>query len=115
MIYSLAPQYVMYGSQNYLIESNITYDDYKGNLTLSVPKRCDADAPEDQCTVTRTYLFLHKFWFFSAVYYFGNWVFLGVFLIGLIVSCCKGKKSVIEGVDEDDSDISDDEPSACSI
>lgn len=39
---------------------------------------------------------------------------LQVFLIGLIVSCCKGKKSVIEGVDEDDSDISDDEPSVYS-
>lgn len=35
---------------------------------------------------------------------------LQVFLIGLIVSCCKGKKSVIEGeVDDDDSDMSDDE------
>ncbi|XP_027784136.2 lysosomal cobalamin transport escort protein LMBD1 [Marmota flaviventris] len=114
MIYSLAPQYVMYGSQNYLIESNVTSNDTKGNTTISVPKRCDADAPEDQCTVTRTYLFLHKFWFFSAAYYFGNWAFLGVFLIGLIVSCCKGKKSVIEGVDED-SDISDDEPSVYSV
>ncbi|KAB0351666.1 hypothetical protein FD755_021507, partial [Muntiacus reevesi] len=90
MIYSLAPQYVMYGSQNYLIEVN-------------------------QCTVTRTYLFLHKFWFFSAAYYFGNWAFLGVFVVGFIVSCCKGKKSVIEGVDEDDSDLSDDEPSAYSM
>lgn len=113
MIYSLAPQYVMYGSQNYLIESNITSDAHKGNSTLAVPRRCDADAPKDQCTVTRTYMFLHKFWFFSAAYYFGNWAFLVVFLIGLIVSCCKGKKSVIEGVDED-SDLSDDEPSAYS-
>lgn len=35
---------------------------------------------------------------------------LQVFLIGLVVSCCKGKKSVIEGeVDADDSDVSDDE------
>lgn len=32
------------------------------------------------------------------------------FLIGLVVSCCRGKKSVIEGeVEADDSDISDDE------
>ncbi|KAG7271439.1 hypothetical protein CRUP_030939 [Coryphaenoides rupestris] len=30
-----------------------------------------------QCTVTRSYLFLHKFWFFSTIYYFGNWVFIG--------------------------------------
>ncbi|ELR55157.1 Putative lysosomal cobalamin transporter, partial [Bos mutus] len=110
MIYSLAPQYVMYGSQNYLIESNMTYNDHRGNSSLSVPKRCDADAPEDQCTVTRTYLFLHKFWFFSAAYYFGN-----VFIVGFIVSCCKGKKSVLERVDEDDSDLSDDEPSLYSV
>lgn len=35
---------------------------------------------------------------------------LQFFLIGLVVSCCKGKKSVIEGeVEEDDSDMSDDE------
>lgn len=32
----------------------------------------------DQCTVTRSYLFLHKFWFFSTIYYFGNWAFIGV-------------------------------------
>lgn len=32
------------------------------------------------------------------------------FLIGLVVSCCRGKKSVIEGeVEADDSDVSDDE------
>ncbi|XP_026550954.1 probable lysosomal cobalamin transporter isoform X2 [Pseudonaja textilis] len=112
MIYSLAPQYVMYGSQKYLITNNKTFQGHLNNETTYISKDCDADAPEDQCTVTRTYLFLHQFWFFSAVYYFGNWAFIGVFLIGLIVSCCKGKKSVIEGeVDEDDSDISDDEPS----
>lgn len=111
MIYSLAPQYVMYGSQKYLVPTNGTIEGQLANMTTWVPKDCDADAPEDQCTVTRTYLFLHKFWFFSVAYYFGNWAFIAVFLIGLVVSCCKGKKSVIEGeMDEDDSDISDDEP-----
>uniref|UniRef100_A0A8C5C079 Lysosomal cobalamin transport escort protein LMBD1 n=1 Tax=Gadus morhua TaxID=8049 RepID=A0A8C5C079_GADMO len=100
VIYSLAPQYVMYGSQKYLAETT-------GNFTTRV---CDADAPQDQCVVTRSYLFLHKFWFFSTIYYFGNWVFIGVFLVGLVVSCCRGKKSVIEGeVEADDSDMSDDE------
>lgn len=35
---------------------------------------------------------------------------LQAFLVGLMVSCCRGKKSVIEGeVEADDSDISDDE------
>ncbi|XP_060772462.1 lysosomal cobalamin transport escort protein LMBD1 isoform X4 [Neoarius graeffei] len=102
MIYSLAPQYVMYGSQKYLWQENHT--------SAATMKTCHADAPDDQCTVTRSYLFLHKFWFFSTIYYFGNWAFLAVFLIGMMVSCCRGKKSVIEGeVEEDDSDCSDDE------
>uniref|UniRef100_A0A8C6KRH2 Lysosomal cobalamin transport escort protein LMBD1 n=1 Tax=Nothobranchius furzeri TaxID=105023 RepID=A0A8C6KRH2_NOTFU len=106
MIYSLAPQYVMYGSQKYLSLASST-GSLSGNGTT---RTCDADAPEDQCIVTRTYLFLHKFWFFSTIYYFGNWVFIGTFLIGLVVSCCRGKKSVIEGeVEADDSDLSDDE------
>lgn len=107
MIYSLAPQYVMYGSQKYLAQSQMNS---VGNATFTTTRICDADAPEDQCTVTRSYLFLHKFWFFSAIYYFGNWAFIAAFLVGLVVSCCKGKKSVIEGeVEADDSDISDDE------
>ncbi|KAK7902154.1 hypothetical protein WMY93_018923 [Mugilogobius chulae] len=105
MIYSLAPQYVMYGSQKYLLQLPPL-----DNTTLSTTRSCDADAPQDQCTVTRSYLFLHKFWFFSTIYYFGNWAFIVTFLIGLVVSCCKGKKSVIEGeVEADDSDLSDDE------
>ncbi|NXA92325.1 LMBD1 protein, partial [Melanocharis versteri] len=113
MIYSLAPQYVMYGSQKYLVQWGVIVATYSqlGNIFRSLlyvsilfPFNLD------QCIVTRTYLFLHKFWFFSAAYYFGNWAFIAVFLIGLIVSCCKGKKSVIEGeVDDDDSDMSDDE------
>ncbi|XP_006638934.1 lysosomal cobalamin transport escort protein LMBD1 isoform X1 [Lepisosteus oculatus] len=111
MIYSLAPQYVMYGSQKYLLQSKLpSVDALMGNSTTGMSKICDADAPEDQCTVTRTYLFLHKFWFFSTIYYFGNWAFIAVFFVGLLVSCCRGKKSVIEGeVEEDDSDFSDDE------
>uniref|UniRef100_A0A8C4HKB8 Lysosomal cobalamin transport escort protein LMBD1 n=1 Tax=Dicentrarchus labrax TaxID=13489 RepID=A0A8C4HKB8_DICLA len=109
MIYSLAPQYVMYGSQKYLVQMP-SAGPTSGNATLGTTRICDAEAPEDQCTVTRSYLFLHKFWFFSTIYYFGNWAFIGAFLIGLVVSCCRGKKSVIEGeVEADDSDLSDDE------
>ncbi|NXU39222.1 LMBD1 protein, partial [Drymodes brunneopygia] len=110
MIYSLAPQYVMYGSQKYLVQVRCNF--FLGNIFRSLLYVILFPFNLDQCIVTRTYLFLHKFWFFSAAYYFGNWAFIAVFLIGLIVSCCKGKKSVIEGeVDDDDSDMSDDEVS----
>uniref|UniRef100_A0A673BU73 Lysosomal cobalamin transport escort protein LMBD1 n=1 Tax=Sphaeramia orbicularis TaxID=375764 RepID=A0A673BU73_9TELE len=109
MIYSLAPQYVMYGSQKYLVQMP-SAGPTSGNATFGTTRICDADAPEDQCIVTRSYLFLHKFWFFSTIYYFGNWAFIAAFLVGLVVSCCRGKKSVIEGeVEADDSDVSDDE------
>ncbi|NXD20793.1 LMBD1 protein, partial [Spelaeornis formosus] len=113
MIYSLAPQYVMYGSQKYLVQVRCiflsTYN-HLGNIFRSLLYVILFFFNLDQCIVTRTYLFLHKFWFFSAAYYFGNWAFIAVFLIGLIVSCCKGKKSIIEGeVDDGDSDMSDDE------
>ncbi|XP_076866819.1 lysosomal cobalamin transport escort protein LMBD1 [Brachyhypopomus gauderio] len=112
MIYSLAPQYVMYGSQKYPVQTPLTtaHPLWGNHSTVVNTKTCDADAPQDQCMMTRSYLFLHKFWFFSTIYYFGNWAFLAVFLIGLTVSCCKGKKSVIEGeVEADDSDFSDEE------
>ncbi|NWW72613.1 LMBD1 protein, partial [Climacteris rufus] len=112
MIYSLAPQYVMYGSQKYLVQQGVLVATYNqlGNIFRSLLYVILFPFNLDQCIVTRTYLFLHKFWFFSAAYYFGNWAFIAVFLIGLLVSCCKGKKSVIEGeVDDDDSDMSDDE------
>ncbi|XP_031671877.1 probable lysosomal cobalamin transporter isoform X2 [Oncorhynchus kisutch] len=42
MIYSLAPQYVMYGSQNYLLQSPMP----PGNNTTWTTKTCDADAPQ---------------------------------------------------------------------
>ncbi|RMC13398.1 hypothetical protein DUI87_10934 [Hirundo rustica rustica] len=72
--------------------SNKTIDGQPRNVTL-VSKDCDADAPEGFDSKPTEQLLLNK-----------------VFLIGLIVSCCKGKKSVIEGeVDDDDSDMSDDE------
>ncbi|NXQ90812.1 LMBD1 protein, partial [Nyctibius grandis] len=112
MIYSLAPQYVMYGSQKYLVQvrCNPFFFFLKKKGSCLLYQKLLFALLLDQCIVTRTYLFLHKFWFFSAAYYFGNWAFIVVFLIGLIVSCCKGEKSIIEGeVDEDDSDMSDDE------
>ncbi|NXI84503.1 LMBD1 protein, partial [Rhipidura dahli] len=113
MIYSLAPQYVMYGSQKYLVQWGVivaTYNKLENMFRSLLDVSILFPFNLDQCIVTRTYLFLHKFWFFSAAYYFGNWAFIAVFLIGLVVSCCKGKKSVIEGeVDDDDSDMSDDE------
>ncbi|PKU42610.1 hypothetical protein llap_7094 [Limosa lapponica baueri] len=81
-------------------KSNKTIDGHPSNVTTFVSKDCDADAPEGLYWIEFD---LQKCSMRYRMQY-------EVFLIGLIVSCCKGKKSVIEGeVDEDDSDMSDDE------
>eukprot|EP00058_Branchiostoma_floridae_P008074 XP_002593562.1 hypothetical protein BRAFLDRAFT_88503 [Branchiostoma floridae] len=84
MLYTLSPQYVTFGSQHYW------------------------------CTMTRmstlTTRFFYKVWFFGACYYWGTWGFLGIFVLGFIVSIVKGRRSAIEDeVESDDSDDSDEE------
>eukprot|EP00066_Takifugu_rubripes_P012461 XP_011601727.1 PREDICTED: probable lysosomal cobalamin transporter [Takifugu rubripes] len=44
MIYSLAPQYVMYGSQKYLVQPAAGFT--PGNATSDTTRICDANAPE---------------------------------------------------------------------
>ncbi|KTF90289.1 hypothetical protein cypCar_00023391, partial [Cyprinus carpio] len=52
MIYSLAPQYVMYGSQKYLLQTPLpTADPSQGNHTAAITKICDADAPEGKTVI----------------------------------------------------------------
>ncbi|XP_064624509.1 probable lysosomal cobalamin transporter [Lineus longissimus] len=95
IIYQIAPQYSVYGSQHYML------------------KPCDTLAPPDECIMTRMTMILttyfYKVWFFGACYYWGSWAFLGVFLIGIPVGLCK-KRSAIDGqVEDDDIDDSDDD------
>ncbi|XP_075926074.1 lysosomal cobalamin transport escort protein LMBD1 isoform X3 [Petromyzon marinus] len=96
VIYSLAPDYVMYGNQKYLANKTTLDPSTKVGNTTWILMPCDAKAPIDDCTVTRMYLFLHKFWFFSSVYYIGNWAFMVVFVLGTVVSCFRGRRSSVD-------------------
>ncbi|XP_015757739.1 PREDICTED: probable lysosomal cobalamin transporter [Acropora digitifera] len=78
------------------------------------PRACDTDAGEDACIMTRAAVFLNRFfykvWFFGACYYWGTWVFLVMYVIGLGVSIAKKRKSVVDDeLDSSDYDSSDDE------
>uniref|UniRef100_UPI00358F323B lysosomal cobalamin transport escort protein LMBD1 n=1 Tax=Myxine glutinosa TaxID=7769 RepID=UPI00358F323B len=104
-LHILAPQYTMFGSQMYLKMDGHNHSD------ANVPQQsihlvpCTIEASTDYCTVTRLYLFLHKFWFFTSIYYLGNWLFILAFIVGMTVSCLKGRSSPIEKALEDyDSD-----------
>lgn len=95
MLFTLAPQYVMYGSQHYMnptsssaghssnkmVHANSTLP---GNSTVisRETKVCSIDAPEGACIMTRVAILLNRFfykvWFFGACYYWGTWLFLAV-------------------------------------
>lgn len=130
MLFTLAPQYVMYGSQHYVPNSGKGNDDNHTSHTsingTAVPEKntmtptpppdlhiCDTSAGEDSCIMTRAAVFLNRFfykvWFFGACYYWGTWLFLLVYVIGLGISIAKKRKSVVDDeLDSSDYD-SDDE------
>lgn len=130
MLFTLAPQYVMYGSQHYTVKTHHTavvsnhtanINGTHGNVTHPTnttpvtPKTqvCSTDAPEDKCLMTRAAVFLNRFfykvWFFGACYYWGTWLFLGIYVIGLGVSVAKKRKSVVDEELDSSDDDSDEE------
>ncbi|XP_031550447.1 probable lysosomal cobalamin transporter [Actinia tenebrosa] len=106
MLFTLAPQYVMYGSQHYMGNSTVN------NVTTITAYVCSTEVSSDDCLMTRISVFLHRFfykvWFFGACYYWGTWLFLLAFLIGFVVSVVKKRKTVVEEY-LSDSDSDDDE------
>ncbi|EDO47438.1 predicted protein [Nematostella vectensis] len=118
MLFSLAPQYVMYGSQNYRANSTVTslvnHTGIIQNVTTShgIAKVCSMEMSSDHCTMTRIAVFLNRFfykvWFFGACYYWGTWLFLVVFMTGLIYSIVRKRKTVVDE-EYDSSDDSDEE------
>jgi len=91
-ILTLAPQYATYGSQVYLNANNTLVE-------------CSITAPQSKCTMTQIGTLMGRIQvgtvFFGNVYYYASWVFIAVFLIGVIVSFVKSKSSNIETHDDD--------------
>ncbi|XP_020623548.1 probable lysosomal cobalamin transporter [Orbicella faveolata] len=125
MLFTLAPQYVMYGSQHYRNTTSTaghssnttvhTNGTAPGNSTVTTTfetKVCSTAAPEGACIMTRAAMLLNRFfykvWFFGACYYWGTWLFLAIYIIGLGVSIAKKRKSVVDE-ELDSSDDSDEE------
>jgi len=90
-ILTLAPRYASYGSQVYV------------NGTEIFP--CSITAPPTLCTMTQIGTLISRIEvgtvFFGNVYYYASWIFLAVFLIGVIVSIVRGKASNVETRDDD--------------
>ena len=107
LLYQLTPQYTTYGSQRYVSSH------HAHNVTHHVLLPCSAQAPADECVMTRMSLllvrFFYKVWVFGALYYWCNWALLGVMLIGFVVAVVRKRRSAVEGaVDRDDFDSDED-------
>lgn len=100
LIYQMAPQYGMFGSQKYA--RNVTLH---GNTTTEVVP-CSTAAPLGACVMTRMSVllarFIYRLWFFGVVYYWASWVFLGMFFVALIFATFRRRRSSIEQTLSDD-------------
>ncbi|XP_028406355.1 probable lysosomal cobalamin transporter [Dendronephthya gigantea] len=114
ILMSLAPQYLMYGNQKYQIKvfpnttrtGNTTTH---GNFTTKTYD-CSTKVSNEHCTMSRISVllsrFFYKVWFFGVCDFWGTWVFLLAFAVGLLVSCCKGRRSYIGDMDSSDDESS---------
>jgi len=67
---SLAPQYVAYGDQTYILDGD--------------KRRCELSSPTSQCTMTQIGTIINrialKLTFFGVIFYYATWAFVGFFL-----------------------------------
>eukprot|EP01091_Cochliopodium_minus_P010736 TRINITY_DN2916_c0_g1_i1.p1 TRINITY_DN2916_c0_g1~~TRINITY_DN2916_c0_g1_i1.p1 ORF type:complete len:445 (-),score=91.87 TRINITY_DN2916_c0_g1_i1:43-1377(-) len=93
---TLAPQYSSFGSQTFY------------NSTTQTVVKCSIQMPSQNCTMTQLASLVNRInvrmSFFSVVFYYGTWVFIGFWLIGFVYSIFRKRKSMIQDNDSDEED-----------
>eukprot|EP00112_Aurelia_sp_Birch-Aquarium-sp1_P004805 Seg1545.2_Seg1545.9 transcript_id=Seg1545.2_Seg1545.9/GoldUCD/mRNA.D3Y31 product="putative lysosomal cobalamin transporter" protein_id=Seg1545.2_Seg1545.9/GoldUCD/D3Y31 len=104
MLFTITPQYVMFGSQHFRKNST------DGKVEAAI---CSTESPPDECTMTRMAVLLNKLfykaWFFGAFYYYAQWCLIVIFVIGFVISLIKCRSEDHDDSEMDDLD-SDEEP-----
>ena len=113
VMYSIVPDYSTYGSQRYV------YNNTADNTT--VVKKC-ADRTDNindtQCVMSQISILLtdyhEKAWIFGALYFWLNWILLGVIVVGSLVSVFCIRRTSNRGdegelLDSDDDEENDEE------
>nr|CAB3263453.1 probable lysosomal cobalamin transporter [Phallusia mammillata] len=101
LAYSIAPQYVTYGTQMYQVPDDHPWS----SMDVISPLPCSADAPADKCIMTRlmtlqTKLF-YRMWFIGVAYFWCGWFFILVFVIAFIVAVVRSRKTIAVMLDTD--------------
>lgn len=110
VLMTLAPQYLMYGNQKYQVQVLVNKTNLTNKNVTYKTEDCTTSVSNEHCTMSRISVllsrFFYKVWFFGVCDYWATWVFLLAFSIGLVISCCKGRRSYIgeEDSSDDDSD-----------
>lgn len=96
-VLTLAPQYSTFGYQSYVVPQNVT-----GSGTV---RPCQQDAPQGSCTTTRLSHLVSQVSvqmpFFGVVFFYQNWAFLAIFVLGALFNLFKARAA--HG-DDNDSD-----------
>ncbi|XP_078483517.1 lysosomal cobalamin transport escort protein LMBD1-like [Ciona intestinalis] len=102
LVYSIVPQYAMYGTQTYQVETQFNWTTVAMENSLNSLKPCSLESPADECTMTRFMSFQVKFfyrmWVFGVVFYSSNWLLVLVFVIGFFVSVIRFRKTAAENL-----------------
>lgn len=97
-ILSIAPQYSTFGSRTYINEDG---DE----------EWCNMSAGADACPMTQIAEIINRFYASLSVagiaFYFGTWLFIGMFFIGIIISLFVSRSNVASHVVEEDDDEDD--------
>jgi len=90
---TLAPQYASFGSQMWL------------NTTSGELEKCSMNAPPGNCTMSQIGTFVNRISvrtsFFGIVFYFASWLFIALYLVGIVIAVVKGKATNVEGRESD--------------
>ncbi|KAJ3039793.1 hypothetical protein HK097_002740 [Rhizophlyctis rosea] len=104
-VVGVAPQYAGWGNQVYC---NATFGGVRDCRDLPVAIiPCGVEAPADVCTPTVVSTLIHRITFsmpfFGSAYYYSQWIFVAVALVGLVVAVGNGKGR--EEEEEEDEDL----------
>uniref|UniRef100_A0A6G1SN97 Putative lysosomal cobalamin transporter n=1 Tax=Aceria tosichella TaxID=561515 RepID=A0A6G1SN97_9ACAR len=102
-LYSLAPQFVTFGNQNYKSS---------GANNTTVVKPCSLSEYDQSCILTRSSVLLMQImsslWIFGTIFYWWGWVFVVVSTVSFIAYLYRGKRQAAHDVVRDeDEDFED--------
>ncbi|KAF7728493.1 hypothetical protein EC973_006046 [Apophysomyces ossiformis] len=99
----VAPEYAHFGSQVYCNQTIGGIRDCSDRADLIVP--CDITGPTDICTPTVSSTLIDRIIvntpFFGMLFYYSQWAFLGVFILGFVIAILRRPRNNVDAESDD--------------